>query len=284
MEIFHSPEEINQWSLRERQAGQLIGFTPTMGALHDGHASLMMTSQADNTRNVASIFVNPLQFNNSQDLDSYPRTLESDIDIAREAGIDALYIPSVSAMYPDGFSTVITAGSLTDTMEGAHRPGHFDGVATVVVKLLNAVNPHTAYFGEKDFQQLAVIRRVVADLNISCRIIGIPTIRHSDGLAMSSRNVRLTSEHRQQCPIIYSALQRCASQSLISSIDSEALKQLFINEIQTLSDGRVEYIEIVKSDTLEPHDVFNESCTICVAVWFGDVRLIDNISHHSSND
>jgi pantoate--beta-alanine ligase len=284
MEIFHSPVDISEWSHRQRQAGQSIGFVPTMGALHEGHAALMKNSNADNTCNVASIFVNPLQFNSSQDLASYPRTFDADTKIAQEAGIDALYVPSVSAMYPDGFSTAISAGSLSDSMEGAHRPGHFDGVSTVVVKLLNAVNPHTAYFGEKDFQQLAVVRRVVADLNINCRIIGVPTIRHSDGLAMSSRNVRLTPIHRQQSPVIYSALQKHATRSHISSDASTAIKQQFTEEVQSTSEGRVEYIEIVKSDTLEPSEYFDRSCTICVAVWFGDVRLIDNISRDSNHD
>jgi len=284
MEIFHSPVDISEWSQRQRQSGHTIGFVPTMGALHDGHAALMKKSVADNIRNVVSIFVNPLQFNNSQDLASYPRTLESDIEIANEAGIEALYVPSTSAMYPDGFSTAVTAGPLAETMEGANRPGHFDGVATVVVKLLNAVNPHTAYFGEKDFQQLSVIRRVIADLNIGCQIIGVPTIRHTDGLAMSSRNVRLTSVHRQQSPVIYSTLQNYLTQNHISSGVSSGIKRHFIEEVQSTSEGRVEYIEIVKSDTLKLSEYFDESCTICVAVWFGDVRLIDNISHDTNHD
>jgi len=228
--------------------------------------------------------VNPLQFNNSQDLTTYPRTLEADIEIASAAGIDVLYVPSVSAMYPDGFSTAVTAGPLAETMEGASRPGHFDGVATVVVKLLNTVNPHRAYFGNKDFQQLAVIRHVIADLNIGCQILGVPTVRDPDGLAMSSRNVRLTSMHREQSPIIFSTLQKIISQYESSGSSTEAIKKFFTNEIHTLTDGRVEYIEVVNSETLEPLDYFSKEATICVAIWFGDVRLIDNISHESNSN
>jgi len=284
MEIFNSPVEISEWSRRQRQADHSIGFVPTMGALHDGHSTLIKASASEHSRNVASIFVNPLQFNDPKDLTAYPRTLEADIEIAKAAGIDALYVPSVSAMYPDGFSAKISAGSLSDTMEGAHRPGHFDGMATVVVKLLNTVQPHTAYFGQKDFQQLAIIRHVVADLNIKCAITAVPTVRHPDGLAMSSRNTRLTPLHRQQSPVIYSALQKHATQSPFRSVATTAIKQQFTEEIQSASEGRVEYIEIVKSDSLTPSEYFDRSCTICVAVWFGDVRLIDNISRDTNHD
>jgi pantoate--beta-alanine ligase len=255
-----------------------------MGALHNGHSALMTRSRIDNPRSVASIFVNPLQFNNSQDLTTYPRTLEADIEVASAAGIDALYVPSVNAMYPDGFSTAVTAGPLSETMEGASRPGHFDGVATVVVKLLNAVSPNRAYFGEKDFQQLAVIRHVIADLNISCQILGVPTVREPDGLAMSSRNVRLTSTHRQQSPVIFSALQKIVSQNQSGQNSSEAIKKMFSDEIHSFSEGRVEYIEVVDSKTLKQIDHFGKTATICVAVWFGDVRLIDNISHESNSN
>ena len=282
MEIFNSPVEISEWSLGQRQSGHSIGFIPTMGALHDGHATLMQRSKADNSRNVASIFVNPLQFNNAQDLNSYPRTLDTDIDIAKKAGIDALYVPSVSAMYPEGFSTVVTAGHLAETMEGASRPGHFDGVATVVVKLISAVNPDHAYFGKKDFQQLAVIRQVIADLDMNCSIVGVPTVRHSDGLAMSSRNTRLTAIHRKQSPVIFSALQKLVSSQSPVPIDSVSIKKQFTDEIHSSSEGLVEYIEIVDTYTLEPKSHFDKSCTVCVAVWFGDVRLIDNISHEDN--
>lgn len=278
MEIFNSPVEISEWSLVQRQSGHSIGFIPTMGALHDGHATLMQRSKADNSRNVASIFVNPLQFNNAHDLNSYPRTLDADIDIAKNAGVDALYVPSVSAMYPEGFSTVVTAGHLAETMEGASRPGHFDGVATVVVKLISAVNPDHAYFGRKDFQQLAVIRQVVADLNMSCSIIGVPTVRHLDGLAMSSRNTRLSPIHRQQSPVIFSALQKLVSDLDNSPGDSISIKTLFTDQIHSSSEGLVEYIEIVDTFTLKPNSSFDKSCTVCVAVWFGDVRLIDNMT------
>ena len=235
MRIIRSVSEIQEWSSAERRAGKSIGFVPTMGALHLGHAELFRRSVAENQRTVVSIFVNSLQFNNASDLAAYPRQLEQDRVIAEREHIDVLFVPSHEEMYPEGFSSIISAGSIAENMEGLHRPGHFDGVATVVVKLLNAVAPTGSYFGEKDFQQVAVIRQVVRDLNISCEIVSVPTVRDEYGLALSSRNARLTPA------------------------------------------GTVEYIEIVDSLTLNPVATACEGTTICVAVWFDDVRLIDNV-------
>lgn len=278
MLIIRTPSEMNEWSVGQCAAGNTIGFVPTMGALHQGHVELMQKSARENNFTTASIFVNPLQFNNQNDLATYPRQFDQDAKIAKDAGVDVLYAPTVNAMYPEGFTTNISVGEIANSMEGLHRPGHFDAVATVVVKLLNIVAPHVAYFGEKDFQQLAVIRHVVRDLDIPSTIVGVPTIRAIDGLALSSRNVRLTPEHLQQAPIIYLLLQQLVQSA--HSVNNETLKLTshFTEMIQSSSDARVEYVEIVNAKTLLPVSHADNTAVVCVAVWFGDVRLIDNIS------
>lgn len=266
------------WSEEQRASKVRIGFVPTMGALHDGHASLFSRSVAANSLTIASIFVNPLQFNSESDLDTYPRQLEADTEIAKKQGVDILFVPSPEEMYPHGFMTSISAGSIASTMEGLHRPGHFDGVATVVVKLLNATKPHVAYFGQKDFQQLAVIRQVVRDLSIDCSIEGVPTVRNHFGLALSSRNSRLTPEHVAEAPAIYVHLQELIGESQREHTSSDSIKMRFTSLIETSTSGVIEYIEVVDTKTLLPTSQVTAGCTICVAVWFGDVRLIDNVS------
>jgi pantoate--beta-alanine ligase len=211
-------------------------------------------------------------------LDAYPRQLNQDIEIAKDEKVDVLFIPSHEDMYPDGFASAVSAGDIAAHMEGMHRPGHFDGVATVVVKLLNSVLPNVAYFGEKDFQQVAVIRQVVRDLNLSCEISSVPTVREPNGLALSSRNVRLTPAHKQQAQQIYRLLEQIVTTCRNEMTTSELIQQRFTTELQASTSGKVEYIEIVDSDTLRPTLTATDGCTICVAVWFGDVRLIDNIS------
>jgi pantoate--beta-alanine ligase len=219
-----------------------------------------------------------LQFNNEADLDAYPRQLEQDIVIAEQQSIDVLFVPSQDEMYPAGFSSTVSAGAIATSMEGLHRPGHFDGVATVVIKLLNAVQPNVAYFGEKDFQQVAVIRQVVRDLNLSCEVASVPTVREPNGLALSSRNARLTPETKIEARQVYSFLQQIFEAIHSDKISTEILRIRFTEEIQTTTSGTVEYIEVVDSKTLQPVLALDAGCTICVAVWFGDVRLIDNIS------
>jgi pantoate--beta-alanine ligase len=278
MRIIRSVSEIQEWSSVERRAGKTIGFVPTMGALHLGHAELFRRSVAENQRTVVSIFVNSLQFNNASDLEAYPRQLEQDRVIAERENIDVLFVPSHEQMYPEGFSSIISAGSIAESMEGLHRPGHFDGVATVVVKLLNAVAPTGSYFGEKDFQQVAVIRQVVCDLNISCDIVSVPTVRDEYGLALSSRNARLTPDQLAQAPQIYVLLAEIAAQCRTHEISSTAVKNRFTTELHALTSATVEYVEVVTSDTLQPMQTAKNGTTICVAVWLGDVRLIDNVS------
>ena len=278
MKIISSVAEMQEWSSAERSAGNSVGFVPTMGALHEGHAKLFSESVARNQRTVVSIFVNSLQFNDASDLEAYPRQLEQDCVIAERENVHVLFVPNHEEMYPDGFTSIISTGSIASHMEGLHRPGHFDGVATVVVKLLNAVAPTVSYFGEKDFQQVAVIRQVVRDLNIPCEIASVTTVRDKSGLALSSRNMRLTAEHLGQAPQIYILLSQIAEQCRTHETSSAAMKNRFNTELPAVTAATVEYVEIVDSNTLRPAQIATNGTTICVAVWFGDVRLIDNVS------
>ena len=277
MLVLRTPSDMTAWSTQEAKKGRSIGFVPTMGALHEGHIALTSTSVLQNDTTVVSIFVNPLQFNNQNDLQTYPRQLATDIDLLTLSNVDVLYAPSAEDMYPGGFATSIDAGDIAQSMEGEHRPGHFNGVATVVVKLLNSVRPDIAYFGMKDFQQLAVIRQVVLDLNLACQIVGAPTVRDEDGLALSSRNKRLSPEHRIQAPIIYKTLCDIASSFAIGNTDISSMKSQFVR-IEESTDATVEYFEVVDSATLRKKAKADDASVICVSVWFGDVRLIDNIS------
>ena len=278
MKVIRTVSEMQEWSATERSAGNTIGFVPTMGALHQGHAELFAQSVDENSRTVVSIFVNSLQFNSASDLEAYPRQLEQDKVIAEKQNVDVLFVPNHEEMYPNSFSSTISAGPIAAHMEGLHRPGHFDGVATVVVKLLNAVTPDIAYFGLKDFQQLAVIRTVVSDLNIKCRIVGVPTVRNESGLALSSRNSRLSPESLNQAPSVYAVLLAMATQARDRETPAAALKDYFNHAMEPFSAAKIEYIEIVDSVTLHPVNTAKAGSTICVAVWFDDVRLIDNIS------
>ena len=277
MLVFTTPAEMHAWSGAQQQSRSSIGFVPTMGALHEGHLRLLHRSTSENDVTVLSIFVNPTQFNNPSDYDKYPRTFDSDLELARSSGVDAVYAPHASIMYPNGFDTSIDPGSIARSMEGEFRPGHFHGVATVVVKLLHAVNPHVLYLGQKDYQQLAVLRHVISDLDISVAIVAVPTVREEDGLAMSSRNVRLIPEHRASAPVIFSGLSACKSlfdggEKKISELRDSVLRQL-----QTVPSCSIEYVSVVDATSLAPVSEAVNSVVVCVAVQFGDVRLIDNI-------
>ena len=278
MRVIRSISEMQEWTTVERSAGHSVGFVPTMGALHQGHAELFSQSVSENKRTVVSIFVNSLQFNSVSDLKAYPRQLEQDKVIAEQQSVDVLFVPDHEEMYPNGFASTVSAGPIAQHMEGLHRPGHFDGVATVVVKLLNAVMPDAAYFGRKDFQQLAVLRSVVRDLNIRCEVRGVPTVRNEMGLALSSRNSRLSPYRLKQASIIYSILIEMANMARNSETSSLTLQNHFKNGIQSISAVKVEYVDVVDSDSLVPVAMAQKGTTICVAVWFDDVRLIDNIS------
>jgi pantoate--beta-alanine ligase len=275
MEILSTPHEMRQWRLRKTGT---IGFVPTMGALHQGHAELIRRSVAENDNTVLSIFVNATQFNEQKDFDAYPRTFETDSALAKSLGVSAIYAPTSESMYPDGFHVAIEPGIASIPMEGASRPGHFRGVATVVIKLLNAVEPHFAYFGRKDFQQLAVLQEVVLALDMKPVIIGIETIRDTDGLALSSRNVRLSSSHRSKAGVIWKALQAGLEIFTQGERDTSKIVQAVNATLQSESECKIEYVTLCDAKTLMCEASITTPSVICVAVRFGDVRLIDNIA------
>lgn len=260
-----------------RDNGLSVGFVPTMGALHDGHISLIERSVKENDITISSIFVNPIQFNNKQDLEKYPRTLEDDCKKLEDAGCDLVFAPSVEEMYPGDIIEKYDFGILEKVMEGEHRPGHFNGVAVVVKRLFDICLPHKAYFGEKDFQQLMIIKALVAQLKMPVEIVGCPIIREHDGLAMSSRNVRLSPEERTLAPEIYKALIGIRQRSFEQQLDeliSEKVTQLNAHEGMT-----VEYLVAADENTLMPVKTREESENIRLfaALFLGDVRLIDNL-------
>jgi len=277
MKIITTIEEMQSYSAELRANGKFVGFVPTMGALHDGHLSLIRESAANNDVTVVSIFVNPTQFGANEDLDKYPRTLERDTELSRSAGADIIFAPSADEMYPPNSATFVNVESLTQGLCGKSRPTHFRGVTTVVAKLFNIVQPHRAYFGQKDAQQLAVISKMVADLNIPTEIIPCPIVRENDGLAMSSRNVYLSPAEREQATILYEALT--AAQTLIAEGErnAEAVKERLTSILNTANLGIIDYVEIVDFHTLQPTATIKPPTLIALAVKFGNTRLIDNV-------
>jgi len=277
MKIVHSKRELRE-TLAPYRAGS-IGFVPTMGYLHDGHLSLMSTARARCETVVASIFVNPLQFGPNEDLDVYPRDTSGDTEKARDAGVDVLWMPESAQIYHDGHGTIVKVAHLTDHLCGAHRPGHFDGVTTIVAKLLNTVGPTYAFFGQKDYQQLAVVRRMVRDLDFPVEIAAVPTVRESDGLAMSSRNVFLSNSDRAAAGEIIRGL--CAAHEQFSAGERRAARLVETVSAQIRRSGRaeVDYVECVDALTLEGLVEVSPQgdAVIAVAARFGSVRLIDNI-------
>lgn len=281
MTIFDQAESLQEEIQFVKNEGVKIGFVPTMGALHDGHLSLLRKAKKECKYSVASIFINPTQFNNSDDLANYPRTLEQDLELLQDIDTDLVFVPSEQEIYPDAASRSevppVDLGRLDQVMEGAHRPGHFRGVMQIVKRLFEIVQPDVAYFGEKDFQQLAVIRKMVQDLRLSVKIVGCPTFRESDGLAMSSRNVRLTRFERVDAPIIARELFRIRDNwrnLTVADAKAEAIRRM---EDETRI--KVEYLEIADESTLEPVTDWNASprLRVFVAAHIGDVRLIDNV-------
>lgn len=248
-----------------------------MGALHAGHLALIGQAREHGDVVVVSIFVNPLQFNRGDDFDKYPRPIDDDLDACRAAGVDAIYAPSAAAMYPPGFQTHVEPGELADSLEGASRPGHFGGVTTVVAKLFGAMQPDVAIFGQKDFQQLAIIRRMVADLDMDIEIVGVPTVREADGLAVSSRNQRLSPEDRQGAVCIVQALRAAVQAVADGEHDAEHLVALASRRVAAEPGAELEYIRIIDPVTLDPVADTHQPAVMVAAVWFGDVRLIDNV-------
>ncbi len=277
MNVFEQAAELSQFLAKERKKGRSVGFVPTMGALHNGHISLINAAKRDNDVIVASIFVNPTQFNNANDLSKYPRTPEPDKALLENNGCDILFTPSVTEIYPEKDTTVFDLGGLDILMEGKFRPGHFNGVAMVVKRLLEIVKPDNAYFGEKDFQQLAIIRYMVRYEKLPVNIIGCPTLREPSGLAMSSRNMRLTEQERKEAAAIYRAFVEAKENT--KKFPPQKVKQLFENTINQYPVFKFEYFEIVDSETLLPFEEWdtNQKAIGCVALWIRDVRLIDNM-------
>ena len=259
-----------------RHAGEVVAVVPTMGALHEGHLSLVAQARAGCDRVIATIFVNPRQFNNPEDLAKYPRTEDRDATMLSEAGVDVLFAPPPEVVYPQGFSTLVSVAGLSAELEGAFRPGHFDGMATVVTKLLLMTGADRAFFGEKDWQQLQIVRRLAADLNIPVAIAGCPTLREPDGLAMSSRNMRLSPEDRAKAPALYRAMIRAAAAISGGQKIYSALKAA---EAEVLDAGYsgVDYIALHAAESLQPLHRLDRPARLLAAAWIGGVRLIDNI-------
>ena len=276
MQIIHRVSEMQAWSESQRQAGKTVAFVPTMGFLHEGHLSLVREAKRCCDVVVVSIFVNPLQFNQQSDFAAYPRNDEQDRHFLTQLGTDVLFNPDGSEMYPDGFQAAVEIGTVSQPLCGASRPGHFRGVTTVVAKLFNMVKPHVALFGEKDFQQCVVIKRMVKDLNFDLEILAMPTIRELDGLAMSSRNARLSPAERQTSLCVSRALNKAAE--LVSQGERQAVPVLqAVQEIISSEEGiRLDYASLCDPDTLEEVTEVTQPTLLAIAAWVGDVRLIDN--------
>ena len=260
-----------------KAAGELVGVVPTMGALHDGHLSLVRAAKAECERVVVTIFVNPLQFNNPEDLKKYPRTLEADAVLLETVGVDVIFAPSSEEVYPDGFATTVTVTGVSQPLEGALRPGHFEGVATVVAKLFGMTMADRGYFGQKDWQQLQVVTRLVRDLNVPIWIVGCETIREADGLAMSSRNARLDAAAREKAPVLFAAMTRAVADIRAGGSDRMAIREA-AEAVRAAGFERVEYIELRDAGTLMPSDDPTRPRRMLAAAWLGGVRLIDNIA------
>ena len=278
MKIIHTIAELRAAVDAERDSGRRIGLVPTMGALHGGHEQLISAAVDASDSVVVSVFVNPLQFAPHEDLATYPRMVDADARAAERAGAEFLFVPSDAEMYPDENWTTVSLRVVTEPWEGVSRPTHFDGVATVVTKLFNIVGACRAFFGEKDYQQLAMLQRMAADLNMPVDVRGVPTVREPSGLAMSSRNLRLTDEHREQAPIVQQALQ-AGARAIDAGERDPATVEAAIREVITTAPGASEpdYVAVVDSASLRTPDTLSGETRLLTAVRFGDVRLIDNI-------
>jgi pantoate--beta-alanine ligase len=275
VEILTTPAAMRAW--RTAHPGT-CGVVPTMGYLHEGHLALVRASKPQNQFTVATIFVNPTQFGPNEDFSRYPRDEVRDMSLLQSEGVDAVYLPSVDAMYPEGFQTYVTVEDVTQPLEGAARPGHFRGVATIVLKLLNAVGADRAYFGRKDAQQLRVVRRMVADLDVPVEIVPCDTVREPDGLALSSRNVYLTPEERAAAPVIHEALSEARHRHAAGVHDADALRDIVRRLIAREDAAQVEYVSIADDVTLEEiTGQITRPALLSTVVRFGKTRLLDNV-------
>lgn len=278
MQIFREIAPLRAFLVEKRRSGQTVGFVPTMGALHPGHLSLIEASKRENAITVCSIFVNPAQFNNPDDLKKYPRTLEADQSLLEKAGCNVLFFPETKTMYESESKVRFDFGDLDKVMEGKFRPGHFSGVALVVSKLFHIVEPDTAYFGQKDWQQLTIVQHLVSELKFNLKLKSIPTLREPDGLAMSSRNTRLSAVQRKKATVLYRALHE-ARQWLTQSMGVDEVKKKVQQLLENDNEVKLEYFEIADSVNLKLLNRVDESDRpiLCIAALVGEVRLIDNM-------
>ncbi|MEO0789727.1 MAG: pantoate--beta-alanine ligase [Bacteroidota bacterium] len=280
MFIFRRAAELQAFLQRRRTHGRSLGFVPTMGALHSGHLSLIEQSQKENELTVASIFVNPTQFNEAEDLNTYPRTPGRDCELLAQVGCGLVFLPTVEEVYPPDLEQDLSFDfdGLDERLEGAHRPGHFNGVAQVVTRLLELVQPDRLYLGQKDAQQVAILRKTVEQLGGGIEIVAVPTVRDSDGLALSSRNARLSEQARKDAPNIYQALLR-TSAGLLDGGQVDTLLASAIADINAFTTLNVEYLELVDAKQMKPIEEFHDAqqAILVAAVWAEDVRLIDNL-------
>jgi pantoate--beta-alanine ligase len=274
--ILRRLDDLRALTAQWRKAGETIGVVPTMGALHEGHLSLVRAAKSGADRVIVTIFVNPKQFNSPDDLEKYPRTEAEDTRKLAPFAVDAVYAPTPDQVYPDGFATTVSVSGVSEGLCGAHRPGHFDGVATVVTKLFLQTSADRAYFGEKDFQQLQVVRRLARDLDIPVEVIGCPTVREADGLALSSRNLRLSAEARANASALYAALTRAAGK-IEAGADLETALAEARAAILKGGYAEVEYLELRSENGLAPLAVLDHPARLLAAAWLDGIRLIDNI-------
>jgi len=276
MAVVRDPARLQALMNRARQKGLRIGFVPTMGYLHEGHASLIRAARAQSDIVVLSIFVNPTQFGANEDLDKYPRDMERDERIAMKEGVDYIYYPEPDTMYGPGYQTYVTVEEISRSHCGVSRPVHFRGVATVCTKLFNIVLPHKAFFGRKDYQQCALIKRMVEDLNMNLEIVVIPTVRENDGLAMSSRNAYLDPEERKQALCLREALDIAKKMTAAGETDAEKIVAAMSEHIESRPAARIDYVSIANTETLEELNTIADRAVALLAVYVGKTRLIDN--------
>ena len=277
MTVIETIAQMREAVRTERAAGKLVGLVPTMGALHAGHETLIARSVAECDVTVVSIFVNPIQFNQREDFEKYPRELERDVAVCERAGAEIVFAPSNDEMYPRPLTTFVDPGPVAEHLCGPFRPGHFRGVATVVSKLFHAVEADLAYFGEKDAQQLAVIQTMVSDLNIAVRIVAVETVREPDGLAMSSRNARLSAAERRAAAVLYAGLRAALAEMERGERDAHRVKEAALAVIGGEPLARVEYLDVVDATTMQLIEQVTGPVRVAVAAWLGGVRLIDNV-------
>ena len=277
MKIISSPEDMQRFGRSVRRSGKRLGLVPTMGALHAGHLSLVKAARGQSDCIAASIFVNPLQFGPNEDFSKYPRTFERDCQLLEAEKVDVLFAPNVEAMYPEGAKTTVEVADLSERLDGRSRPGHFKGVTTVVSKLFNIVQPDVAFFGQKDAAQVAVIRRMVRDLNLDVQIVVCPIVRENDGLAMSSRNSYLDPQQRKQALVLYRALTRMQFAADQGERNVQTLIDTGKQVVAEEPGAKLDYLEIVDPDSLEPVTDLSRTALVAIAAWVGTTRLIDNI-------